>query len=560
MPTVCLLVLQAAHLLLLPVDVVGEWRVGREKKLAVSLRPLSTVSASTVAPPSKECPVLLIVDDHSSHISLAAVNFCRENGIVLVSLPLHCSYKLQPLDIGFFGPLKMFYNTACENWMFTNPVGAVSPEQPRPSTLTEELNDSTSRAGPLSPKSSRIPTKTVEAVSLEQLRPFSRSSRGEIKKRHEQSKKIKKKPASKYSSIACPECPGMYENLSAEVLVQCYGCTIWNHESCTDNRGKGLRKVGSNDERTVVCGWQGWEHAVAAPGSQLQTELCSNYVSGGRCHRQMLPARTPSRLITRVNVTNAVGGLADNSSPAAVCSLQSSRCGIVVVHSSATTWDLVALAVSHPGPLCSIPSEFDSEFSRVGRESNGFLTSPGFMLYSLAGDSLQTNLYPNSKLTPMPYPGFEPRASRTPDRWRTNRLRYGRSELPARASFFAVPVLMWGGKTAPMGQARPRFHLHCQQVPGITPAARLHKARQKCRLLEAIVPDRPSRHNGFTSLPEMVSLLASNQGDPGSIPGRVTPDFRMWESCRIMPFVGGFSRGSPISPLFHSGADSYSLQ
>ncbi|KAJ8866855.1 hypothetical protein PR048_032716 [Dryococelus australis] len=46
----------------------------------------------------------------------------------------------------------------------------------------------------------------------------------------------------------------------------------------------------------------------------------------------------------------------------------------------------------------------------------------------------------------------------------------------------------------------------------------------------------------------VLSLLASNQGDPGSIPGRVTPDFRMWESCRTMPLVGGFSRGSPVSP------------
>ncbi|KAJ8875112.1 hypothetical protein PR048_023005 [Dryococelus australis] len=46
----------------------------------------------------------------------------------------------------------------------------------------------------------------------------------------------------------------------------------------------------------------------------------------------------------------------------------------------------------------------------------------------------------------------------------------------------------------------------------------------------------------------LVCLLASHQGDPGSIPGRITPDFRMWESCLTMPLVGGFSRGSPVSP------------
>ncbi|KAJ8881558.1 hypothetical protein PR048_018041 [Dryococelus australis] len=35
-----------------------------------------------------------------------------------------------------------------------------------------------------------------------------------------------------------------------------------------------------------------------------------------------------------------------------------------------------------------------------------------------------------------------------------------------------------------------------------------------------------------------------------SNPGRVTPDFRKWESCRTMSLVGGFSRGSPVPPAF----------
>ncbi|KAJ8872680.1 hypothetical protein PR048_026293 [Dryococelus australis] len=36
--------------------------------------------------------------------------------------------------------------------------------------------------------------------------------------------------------------------------------------------------------------------------------------------------------------------------------------------------------------------------------------------------------------------------------------------------------------------------------------------------------------------------------------------FAMWESCRMMPLVGGFSRGSPFSPPFHFGAAPYPLQ
>ncbi|KAJ8885946.1 hypothetical protein PR048_012152 [Dryococelus australis] len=57
----------------------------------------------------------------------------------------------------------------------------------------------------------------------------------------------------------------------------------------------------------------------------------------------------------------------------------------------------------------------------------------------------------------------------------------------------------------------------------------------------------PSVTNGSDEV-VVVSLLASHQGDPGSIPGRVTPDFRKCKSCYTMSLVGGFSRGSPVSP------------
>ncbi|KAJ8887702.1 hypothetical protein PR048_013920 [Dryococelus australis] len=53
------------------------------------------------------------------------------------------------------------------------------------------------------------------------------------------------------------------------------------------------------------------------------------------------------------------------------------------------------------------------------------------------------------------------------------------------------------------------------------------------------------------------SLLASRQGEPGSIP---TDSLRMWESCRTMPLARGFSRGFPVSPPFHNGTTSYSPQ
>ncbi|XP_011877480.1 PREDICTED: uncharacterized protein LOC105567310, partial [Vollenhovia emeryi] len=70
---------------------------------------------------SKERPVLLLLDNHSSHISVAAINFARGNGIIMLSLPPHCSNKMQPLDVSVYGPFKKAYNTACDSWITNNP-------------------------------------------------------------------------------------------------------------------------------------------------------------------------------------------------------------------------------------------------------------------------------------------------------------------------------------------------------------------------------------------------------------------------------------------------------
>jgi len=66
-------------------------------------------------------PVLMILDNHSSHIGLPAVEFCRSKGIVMVSIPPHCTHRLQPLDISFFGGLKAYYSRACDAWMAQHP-------------------------------------------------------------------------------------------------------------------------------------------------------------------------------------------------------------------------------------------------------------------------------------------------------------------------------------------------------------------------------------------------------------------------------------------------------
>ena len=67
--------------------------------------------------PSQEDPVLLILDRHVSHCSLDAIDTSRKYNICLVGLLPHANHKLQPLDVGFFGPFKTAYSVECDNWI-----------------------------------------------------------------------------------------------------------------------------------------------------------------------------------------------------------------------------------------------------------------------------------------------------------------------------------------------------------------------------------------------------------------------------------------------------------
>ncbi|XP_072398357.1 uncharacterized protein [Diabrotica undecimpunctata] len=70
---------------------------------------------------SLEDPMLLLVDNHESHISLHSVKFCKESGIVLLSFAPHTTHRMQPVDIGVYGPFKNFCSIAFNDWMVLNP-------------------------------------------------------------------------------------------------------------------------------------------------------------------------------------------------------------------------------------------------------------------------------------------------------------------------------------------------------------------------------------------------------------------------------------------------------
>lgn len=75
---------------------------------------------------SRENPILLLCDNHESHISIEAVDYCRANGIVYLSFPPHTSHKLQPLDVGVFGPFKSKLKVAFNDWHTGHPGKALT--------------------------------------------------------------------------------------------------------------------------------------------------------------------------------------------------------------------------------------------------------------------------------------------------------------------------------------------------------------------------------------------------------------------------------------------------
>jgi len=67
-------------------------------------------------------PVLLLLDNHESHLSVDGIQFAKDNGIHLLSFPPHCSHRLQPLDCTVYFPLKK-----CDSWCNSHPGRPMQP-------------------------------------------------------------------------------------------------------------------------------------------------------------------------------------------------------------------------------------------------------------------------------------------------------------------------------------------------------------------------------------------------------------------------------------------------
>ena len=75
---------------------------------------------------TKEKPILLTMDNHSSHLDYNVIKFAKDNGIVLLTFPPHCSHALQPLDVSVFGPFKSGLKKSHNEWLSAHPGGRIS--------------------------------------------------------------------------------------------------------------------------------------------------------------------------------------------------------------------------------------------------------------------------------------------------------------------------------------------------------------------------------------------------------------------------------------------------
>jgi len=69
---------------------------------ALGLRWLQTTFKNATKPKSDRTRHLLLVDGHSSHINIEFINWADYYRIIIIILPPHTTYRLQPLDVGMF--------------------------------------------------------------------------------------------------------------------------------------------------------------------------------------------------------------------------------------------------------------------------------------------------------------------------------------------------------------------------------------------------------------------------------------------------------------------------
>ena len=75
---------------------------------------------------SVDSKVLLIMDNAECHMNIHAVEFAIRHGIVIVTLPPHTTAKMQPLDVGMYGPFKTYLKQIQDDFKLSHTHAAIT--------------------------------------------------------------------------------------------------------------------------------------------------------------------------------------------------------------------------------------------------------------------------------------------------------------------------------------------------------------------------------------------------------------------------------------------------
>lgn len=188
--------------------------------------------------------VIQIVDGHASHKGIETLEYAKENGIHVICLPPHCTHRMQPLDVSFFGPLKTYYNQEIAKWLKAHPGRVVTHLQ-----IAGFFNEAYGKAAtvqnachgfkstgiwPLNPDifpdyiyepagTTNIPLEDSSNEQPSQLATVMSSvESGQVLTHDEE-------------DCACIYCNDLYSRSKpGEDWLRCVQCSLWAHASCAD--------------------------------------------------------------------------------------------------------------------------------------------------------------------------------------------------------------------------------------------------------------------------------------------------------------------------------------
>ncbi|KAL2095910.1 hypothetical protein ACEWY4_008058 [Coilia grayii] len=69
---------------------------------------------------SPERPCLLLTDNHDSYLSIEALDFARENGVMWMTFPNHCLHLRWPMEWSVYGQIETHIRAAIEGWLLAS--------------------------------------------------------------------------------------------------------------------------------------------------------------------------------------------------------------------------------------------------------------------------------------------------------------------------------------------------------------------------------------------------------------------------------------------------------